>query len=144
MAISESEVIDLMNRFHQVVMIEKGDAAAQADFFLHPEPRICVPHGPDLSMQTNYEIHQRLSDEVHTPLKPWNITQLCTDPERARAVGAVYWQGHVVGAPDGELIKVVVGEDWIVERLPDGDLKIAQYINPYHYFLPDSAPFVVY
>lgn len=141
MAISEDEVLALMSRFHQVGMIEKGDAAAQAAFFLHPEPRVYVPHGEDLSLQTNYEIHQRLTDEVHIPLKPWTISQLCDDPERARAVGAVYWQGRVVGTPEGALIKVIVGEDWIVQRTPEGQLKIALYINPYHYFLPDSAPF---
>lgn len=143
MAISEDEVLALMNRFHDVVMFEKGDAAAQAAFFLYPDPRICVPHGEDLTMQMNYEIHQKLTDEVHIPLQPWRITQLCADPERARAVGAVYWQGHTVGAPEGSLIKVVVGEDWIVQRTPQGDLKIALYINPYHYFLPDSEPFEI-
>ena len=140
MAITKEEVLALANRFHEVVMIAKGDAAAQASFFLHPEPRICVPGGEDLSMQKNYEIHQRLSDEVHVPLTPWRVTQTCDNPERAHAVGAVYWQGHVVGAPEGTLIKVVVGEDWIVQRTPLGELKFALYVNPYHYFLPDSAP----
>jgi len=33
-----------------------------------------------------------------------------------------------------------VGEDWIVQRLPSGELKIALYVNAYHHFLPDSAP----
>jgi hypothetical protein len=37
------------------------------------------------------------------------------------------------------LIKCVVGEDWIVQRAPSGELKIALYINTYHYFLPGSA-----
>jgi len=141
MAITESEILELMNRFHDVVMIEKGNAEAQASFFLHPEPRIHVPHGEDLSLQANYEIHQRLTDEVHIPLNPWDVHEICGEPERARAVGAVYWQGRVVGAHKGSLIKVVVGEDWIVQRTPCGDLKIALYINPYHFFLPDSAPF---
>jgi hypothetical protein len=82
-----------------------------------------------------------LTDEVHIPLDPWDVHEICGEPERARAVGAVYWQGRVVGAHKGSLIKVVVGEDWIVQRTPCGDLKIALYINPYHFFLPDSAPF---
>ncbi len=140
MAITKDDVIGLMNRFHRIVMIDKGDAAAQAAFFLHPEPRIFVPHGEDISMQMNYEIHQRLVDEKHAPFADWNITPLCSEPERVRAVGAVYWQGRLVdGAPDA-IIKCVVGEDWIVQRLPSGDLKIALYINSYHHFLPDSAP----
>ena len=37
---------------------------------------------------------------------------------------------------------MVVGEDWIVQRTAAG-LKIALYINPYRYFLPDSAPFAL-
>lgn len=140
MAITKDDVIDLMNRFHQVVMIDKGDAAAQAAFFLHPEPRIFVPHGEDISMQVNYEIHQRLADEKHLPFADWNITPLCDEPERARAVGAVYWQGRLVDGAADAIIKCVVGEDWIVQRLPSGELKIALYINSYHHFLPDSAP----
>jgi hypothetical protein len=139
MAITKDDVISLMNAFHDVSMIQKGTAQEQAAFFLNPhEARVFVPHGEDLSMQTNYEIHQRLTDEVHVPLEPCEITELSTSPERARAVGAVYWEGRSVDAPDA-VIKAVVGEEWIVQRDASGDLKIVLYINPYHHFLPDSA-----
>ena len=139
MPITKDDVISLMNEFHDVVMRRKGTAAEQAAFFLNPdEARVFVPHGADLSLQTNYEIHQKLTDEVHIPLEPWDITALSTEPERARAVGAVYWEGRMVGSADA-VIKSVVGEDWIVQREPSGDLKIVLYINPYHHFLPDSA-----
>lgn len=40
----------------------------------------------------------------------------------------------------GMLITCVVGEDWIVQRLATGELQIDLYINPYHRFLPGSAP----
>lgn len=140
MAITEDEVIALVERFHDCSMLEKGDAAAQAAFFLHPEPRIFVPHDQDLSMQANYEIHQTLTDELHVTFRPWDIAQLNTDPERARCTGAVYWQGRPVDRTDGALLTCVVGEDWIVQRVPSGELKIALYINTYHHFLPDSAP----
>ena len=46
----------------------------------------------------------------------------------------------MVDAAQDAVIKCVVGEDWIVQRTPSGDLKIALYINTYHHFLPDSAP----
>ncbi len=139
MAITKDDVLSLMNAFHDVVMLRKGTATEQSAFFLRrDEARVFVPHGEDLSLQTNYEIHQKLTDEVHIPLDPWEITELSRSPERARAVGAVYWEGRVVGAPDA-VIKVVVGEDWIVQREPGGDLKIVLYVNPYHHFLPDSA-----
>ncbi len=139
MAIEKDDVISLMNAFHDVSMVRKGTAAEQAAFFLNPdEARVFVPHGEDISMQTNYEIHQKLTDEVHIPLEPWDITQLSTTPERARAVGVVYWEGRVANAPDA-VIKIVVGEDWIVQRDQSGDLKIVLYVNTNHYFLPDSA-----
>lgn len=140
MAISKDDVISLMNAFHDVVMFKKGTAEDQAAFFLHPEPRIFIPHGGDLSLQTNYEIHQKLTNERHIVLDPFDITPLCDDPERAHAVAAVYWEGRPLGSSDGDLIKCIVGEDWIVQRIPSGELKIALYINSYHRFLPDSAP----
>ncbi len=89
---SLDEVLDLMGRFHDVVMLQKGDARAQGEFFLYPDPLIYVPHGEDLSLDVNHQIHQRLTDEQHVPLEGWELTSLCDDPERARLVGAVYWQ----------------------------------------------------
>ncbi len=141
MAVSKDEVITLMNRFHNVVMMEKGSAEAQEEFFLHPNPRIFIPHGEDISLQQNYEIHQRLTDEKHIVVDHWEITPLCDNPERARAVGAVFWEGRVVGSKESEVIKCLVGEDWIVQRDEAGTLKIALYINSYHHFLPGSAAF---
>ncbi len=137
---TKEDVMTLMNKFHDVVMFDKGTAAAQAAFFLHPEPRIFIPHGEDITLQTNYEIHQKLTDEAHVALDPWEIVPLSSQPERARAVGAVYWQGRLIDSEKAALIKCIVGEDWIVQRIPSGELKIALYINSYHYFLPDSAP----
>ncbi len=69
-----------------------------------------------------------------------DVIQLSSQPERARAIGAVYWQGRLVHSPKEALIKCIVGEDWIVQRVPSGELKIALYINSYHGFLADSAP----
>ena len=139
MAITKDEVISLMNEFHEVTMVRKGTATEQAAFFLHPdEARVIVPHGEDISMQANYEVHQRLTDEVHVPLEPSDITMLSTEPERAHFIGAVYWEGRPANSPEA-VMKAVVGEDWIVQREASGDVKIVLYINPYHYFLPGSA-----
>lgn len=140
MAITKDDILALMTDFHDLVMLRKGTAAEQAAFFLRSdEARIVVPHGEDISVQANYEIHQKLTDERHVPLEPWDVTPLSSAPERARAVGAVYWEGRLADSPD-RVIKCVVGEDWIVQRTADGTLKIALYVNPYHHFLPDSAP----
>ena len=140
MAISKDEVIALCNRFHDMTMIEKGGVAEHRKFFLYPDSRIYIPHSADLTFQMNYEIHQRLTDEVHKPLEPWKIISLCDDPERVRAIGPVYWQGRFVDSPEGALIKCVVGMDWIIQRVPTGELKIVLYMDAYHHFLPDSAP----
>ncbi len=139
MAITKDEIIALAKRFHEVVMIDKGSAAQQAAFFLHPDPRIYILHGEDISMEQNYEIHQKLADERHEVCAEWKITPLCDEPERVHAVGAVYWQGRLVDSASGALIKAIVGEDWIVQRTPTGELKFALYVNSYHHFLPDSA-----
>ena len=139
MAITKDEVVALVNAFHEV-STKGGTAAEQARFFLHPEPWIFIPHGEDISLQTNYEIHQKLTDERHVTGDQWDIIPLCAQPERARAVGAIYWEGRVKDSRDGARIKCIVGEDWIVQRVASGALKIALYINSYHHFLPDSAP----
>jgi len=115
MAISKAEVLALVNAFHDC-STGKGTAAQQAAFFLHPEPRIFILHGEDVSMQGNYEIHQKLTDEKHAT------------------------NGRPVSAPKRAPLKCQVGEDWVVQRVPSGELKIALFINTFHTFLPDSAP----
>lgn len=139
MAITKAEVVALVNAFHDCSM-HGGTAAEQAAFFLHPEPRIFVLHGSDLSLQANYEIHQKLTDEWHIAGEEWDVVPLCDEPDRVRVVGSVYWEGRLKMQPAGALLKCIVGEDWIVQRAPSGELKIALYINAYHHFLPDSAP----
>jgi hypothetical protein len=141
MAISLDEVLALAARYHHLVGIEKGDAAAQATFFLHPNPVIIVAHASDLTLQANHEIHKGITDEEFFPLDPWDITQLCDEPERARAVGAILWHGRSVDDEPNGLAKTVVGEDWIVQRADDGELKFALYINTHHQSLPSSATF---
>ena len=74
------------------------------------------------------------------PLNQWEIIPLSSQPERVRAIGAVYGEGRPTDSANEALVKCVGGEDWIVQRVPSGGLKIALYINSYHYFLPDSAP----
>jgi hypothetical protein len=120
-------------------MVKKATAVEQARFFLYPESRIFVLHGGDLTLQANYEIHQKLVDEIHGTVGTWDITPLSDNPERARAQGIVYWQGRHVDSADGALLKCYVGEDWVVERVPSGELKFVVYVNTDHSFLPGSA-----
>jgi hypothetical protein len=54
---------------------------------------------------------------------------VCDKPERARAVGAAYWQARVIGKSADQLIKAYLYEDWIVQRVPSGESKFVLYIN---------------
>lgn len=139
MTITAHDVAILMRRFHDVVK-HKGTAAEQAAFFVHPEPRIFIPHAQDITLQENYEIHQQLTDESFELLEPLDVTPLCKDPERVRVVGAVLWEARDLGTSDPDAIyRVIVGEDWIVQRNENGNLKIALYLNPFHRYMPGSA-----
>jgi hypothetical protein len=77
------------------------------------------------------------------------LTPLNASPERVRATGTVYWQAEIAGRPAPNVIKAVVGEDWILERTPSGDLTFVLYTNTFHHTLhtntfhhtlPVSAP----
>ena len=57
-----------------------------------------------------------------------------------RARGTVYWQAEFPGRTGTQVIKAVVGEDWILERPASGGLKFVLYLNTFHHFLPNSAP----
>ena len=142
MTISLEEIFDLSTRFHHLVGIEKGDAAAQAAFFLHPDPIIFVEHASDLTMQANHDTHRDITDESFLHLEPWDLIQLCDAPERARAKGGVLWNGRT-GGSDVRPLAIIVGEDWIVQRDETGELKFALYVNTHHQVLPDSAAFVL-
>jgi hypothetical protein len=141
MAITNEDIVALASAFHDASMVKKSTAAGMAEFFFYPESRIFVLHGGDLTLQANYEIHQKLVDETHWTVGTWDVTPLSDDPERARARarGIVYWQGRHVDQADGALLKSYVGEDWMVERVPSGELKFVVYVNTDHSFLPGSA-----
>jgi len=138
MAITRDDVAALAKAYLDCVMIEKGTAAEQQKFFLHPNPTLFLLRGDDMTLEQNWELHQKLTDEVHRSAG-WDVTPLCDKPERARAVGTVYWQARIVGRPADQLIKAYLFEEWIVQRMPSGELKIVVFMNANHCFLPDSA-----
>ena len=70
----------------------------------------------------------------------FDLTPLNASPERMRARGTVYWQAEFQGRPAPDVIKAVVGEDWILERAASGGLKFVLYLNTFHHLLPESAP----
>jgi hypothetical protein len=73
LAITNEEVVALAETFHDVtmkayldcVMIEKGTAAEQQKFFLHPNPTLFPLRGDNMTLQQTYKLHQKLTDERH-------------------------------------------------------------------------------
>ena len=75
-------------------------------------------------------------DRRATPLGHFDLTPLNASPERVRARGTVYWQAEFPDRPAPNVIKAVVGEDWLLERATSGELKFVLYINTFHHMLP--------
>ena len=137
--ITLDEVHDLANRWFDTVA-NRGSAADQAAFFLDPHSRIYVlANGVTFGFEEHQKLHTQWINEIHR-LGHLTLTPLNASPERVRATGSVYWQVEVAGRPSPNVIKAVVGEDWIIERTPSGDLKFVLYMNTFHHPLPNSAP----
>lgn len=137
--ITLDEVLDFAGRWFDTVM-NGGSAADQAAFFLDPRSRIYVlENGATFGFEEHFRLHAQWINEVHA-LGQFTLTPLNASPERVRAMGTVYWQAEFAGRPAPNVIKAVVGEDWIVERKPSGELAFVLYMNTFHHTLPDSAP----
>jgi len=79
MAIINEDIVALASAFHDASMVKKSTAAQMAEFFLYPESRIFVLHGGDLTLQANYEIHQKLVDEIEAFLADRAASRDCAD-----------------------------------------------------------------
>jgi hypothetical protein len=54
------------------------------------------------------------------------------------ARGTACWQAAFAGRPAPNIIKAVMGEDWVLERTAAG-LKFIIDINTFHHLLPEST-----
>jgi hypothetical protein len=139
MPITVEEVVAFADKWFLTVW-GGGSAAAQAAFFLDPNARIYVVQGGEtISFPEHEKLHRQWTNERHL-FGAFNITTLNANPERVRATGTVYWEAQYRDRPPPNVIKAVVGEDWIIERIPSGALRFVLYINLFHHLLPDSAP----
>jgi hypothetical protein len=89
-------------------------------------------------------LHTRWTDEKHL-LGDFHLTTISDDPPRVRAVGTVYWEARNVKAASTEpsLIKAIAGEDWVIERRPDGKVCFVLYHTTFFHLLPGSATIVL-
>jgi hypothetical protein len=140
--ITADEVREFGKRWFDTVM-SGGSAADQAAFFLDPHARIHVlGNGVTFNFEEHHRLHTQWVNELHL-FGRFDLTPLNAAPERVRATGTVYWQAEFAGRPPPNVVKAVVGEDWIIERVPAGDLKFVLYMNTFHHPLPDSAPLIL-
>jgi len=138
MDITLEEIIEHGNKWFDTVM-GGGSTEEQAAFFLHPDSRIYVIHsGITINFPEHVTLHKQWINEFHK-FGEFELIPLNDSPSRVRAIGTVYWQAEYPNRPPPNLIKSVVGEDWILERTPSGELKFVLYINTFHHLLPDSA-----
>ena len=137
--ITVDEVHDFGERWFNTVM-NGGSAADQAAFFLDTPSRIYVlSNGTTFNFEEHQKLHAQWINEIYR-FGHFDLTPLNASPERVRATGTVYWQAEVAGRPAPNVIKAVVGEDWILQRTPSGDLMFVLYMNTFHHTLPDLAP----
>ena len=133
------EVCDLAEDwFHGVAEGEPGSSIAR--LFRYPDARIHVPDGQAFSLEDHRLLHTRWTAEKHL-LGDFHLTSISDAPPRVRAVGTVYWEARYIEAPSSgpRAIKAVVGEDWIIERRPDGKLCFVLYGSSFFHLLPESA-----
>jgi hypothetical protein len=117
-----------------------GTGRDQAAFFVDAAARIYVMQGGEaIGLDAHHALHRQWINERHS-FGTFTLTALKAARERVRATGTVYWEAEYRDRPGRPVIKAVVGEDWIVERTPSGDLKFVLYMNTFHHLLPDSAP----
>jgi hypothetical protein len=138
MSITLTEILEFGARWFDTTA--GGSAAQQEAFFIAPHARIFVMQsGASLTMAEHETLHAQWVRERHE-FGDFTLTELGGSPERVRAVGTVYWEAEYRDRPAPNVIKAVVGEDWIIERGRDGALRFVLYMNTCHHLLPGSAP----
>lgn len=128
--------------FHGVASGEHGSSIAR--LFCYPDTRIYTPDGQAFSLEEHRLLHTRWTAEKHE-LGDFHLTPISDSPQRVRAVGTVYWEARYLETPStgSDLIKAVAGEDWIIEKRPDGKLCFVLYCTSFFHLLPESAQVVL-
>ena len=135
MAITREEVAALAEAFWETARCG-GAAPDQAAFFLFEARVYVLETGATFSMEEHERFHAQFDEEEHV-LGDLVVVPLSDEPERARATGTVYWRARYRDRSRGE-IRAVVGEDFVVERAPSGEVRFVLYLNTFHHFLPGA------
>lgn len=115
-----------------------GTVAGREAFFKFNPARIYVQESGDaMTLDEHHAYHSQFARQI-LRLGDFVLAPLSDAPERARAIGSLYWEAHFPD-PATPPLRCIVGEDWIVERTADGTLKFVLWLNTMHHFLPDSG-----
>jgi hypothetical protein len=140
MSILMSEVHQLLNDFFDSVHCGSKSEEDVAIHFAHKNPLIITPDGSYFDMYAHRKLHKRFSYESHR-IGEFHLTPLSDLPERARATGWVYFEAKYHQQDSDELLKSIVGEDYILERGIDNRVRFIQYNSTFFAPLPDSIAF---
>lgn len=130
--ISEDDVRALIEAWFGAVA-DKLSLEDQQRFFA-PGVVIDTWAGVKVPLETQIAIHERLTDEAHV-VNSLNLETLADG--RVRAIADVTWEATKIG--DGGRIVADAGEDWTIERGPDGRCRFASYLTSSMQYRPGSA-----
>ena len=119
-------------------MVRQEPPSEQQKFFLHRDPILFLRRGEDMTLQQNYELHQKLTDEKHWSVG-WDVTQLCDKPERRACRRRVLLAGARPGPARNRAYQGLLLSGLDRAAPPSGELRFVVYVNTGHSFLPGSA-----
>ena len=132
-SITEQDVRAFIDAWFDAVR-DKRPLADQQHFFA-PGVGIDTWAGATLSLEQQIAIHDTLADEAHV------INSLTLEPladGRVRAVAEVTWEATKTVGDRGRIV-ADAGEDWTIERGPDGECRFARYLTSSMRYRPGSA-----
>lgn len=136
MPITLKDVLALGEKWCDTLRAE-GTVEERAAFFIPQPARIYAQQlGVWMTLDEHAAYHAQFRKQV-LKLGEFSVTPLPGPPDRARAVGSLYWEGHF--RDERPPLRCVVGEDWLLERTPSGEVKFVLWLNTMHHFLADSS-----
>jgi hypothetical protein len=136
--ITVEEIKSLGHEFWTIV--RSGVHGSEAEH-LFINPGVLAPCGEWIPLEPHQELHRNLSDEVHEWVGDSSIQVLSENPERVQFNGVVHWEATV--KETGDRIVSEVGEQWIIERCEDGNLRWTSYWSNSFTYADGSAELVL-
>jgi hypothetical protein len=132
--ITEAEVRDLAARWFDAVSAKLP--IEQQRWFFAPGVEIDTWDGGALSLAEQIALHDDLTEEDHS-IRGLKVEPLADG--RVRATVDLHWEATKPADQSGEKrIRADLGEEWIIERGPDGRLRYARYLARTMCYLPGS------